>query len=126
MSLLLVVDDDASTLDTLSRMLRLEGYTVATASGSDAALRMIDGFRPDAILVDLHMPIRDGLVFLRALRGLEDTRELPVAVITGDYFIPETITQELRELHAELCFKPIWLADLLAVVERLLRRPGSI
>jgi two-component system, OmpR family, response regulator PrrA len=122
LSLLLVVDDDASTLDTLSRMLRLEGYTVVTARDSDAALHAIDSSPPDAILLDLHMPLRDGLVFLRTLRGLEQTRDLPAAVITGDYFVADTITEELRELHAELCFKPIWLADLLAVVERLLHR----
>jgi two-component system response regulator PrrA len=124
LSLLLLVDDDASTLDTLSRMLRLEGYTVLTASDSDAALRAVGTSRPDAILLDLHMPLRDGLAFLRLLRAQEHWRQMPVAVMTGDYFVADTIAAELSELHAELHFKPIWLADLLAMVDRLLDRTG--
>ncbi len=103
-------------------MLRLEGYTVLTANGSDAALRALATDRPDAILLDLHMPLRDGVTFLRTLRGQEGARETPVAVMTGDYFVADTVGNELRELHADLYFKPIWLADLLAMVERLLKR----
>jgi CheY-like chemotaxis protein len=122
LSLLLIVDDDACTLDTLSRMLRLEGYTVLTAGDSDAALRAVGAARPDAILLDLHMPLQDGLAFLRILRGQEGARRTPVAVMTGDYFVADTIAEELSELQAELHFKPIWLADLLAVVDRLLQR----
>ena len=122
MSLLLIVDDDACTLDTLSRMLRLEGYTVLTASDSDDALRTVDSSRPDAILLDLHMPLRDGLGFLRILRGQEGLRKTPVAVMTGDYFVPDTVAEELSELDAEVYFKPIWLEDLLTMVDRLLQR----
>jgi DNA-binding response OmpR family regulator len=122
LSLLLIVDDDACTLDTLGRMLRLEGYTVLTAGDSDAALRAVDVSRPDAIRLDLHMPLRDGLTFLRILRGQEGVRRTPVAIMTGDYFVADTVGDELRELQADLYFKPIWLADLLAMVERLLRR----
>jgi CheY-like chemotaxis protein len=119
---LLIVDDDAGTVDTLGRMLRLEGYDILTAPDTDSALKVIDASRPDAILVDLHMPASDGLAFLRRLRAQERDRITPAAVITGDYFVRDNLSEELRELHAELHYKPIWLADLLALVDRMLDR----
>jgi CheY-like chemotaxis protein len=119
---LLIVDDDAGTLDTLGRMLRLEGHEILTARDTDSALKVVEASRPDAILVDLHMPAADGLAFLRRLRAQERDRQTPVAVITGDYFVRDNVPDQLQELQAELIFKPIWLADLLALVDRMLER----
>lgn len=120
MPTLLIVDDDAGTVDTLGRMLRLEGYVILTARDTDSAMKVVEASRPDAILVDLHMPAADGLAFLRRLRAQERDRKTPVAVITGDYFVRDNLSEDLRELQAELHYKPIWLADLLALVDRML------
>jgi CheY-like chemotaxis protein len=118
----LVVDDDQSTVDVFSRMLRLEGYEVVTASSADAALREVETSCPDAILVDLRMPGTDGLVFLRQLRAHEHPRHVPVAVITGDHAVDDAGLRELRELDAELHLKPVWLEDLLSITQALLQK----
>ena len=116
----LIVDDDESTVDAFGRILRLEGYDVLTALSADAGLREVEAARPDVILLDLRMPFMDGMVFLQRLRALEDHRHIPVAVITGDRDLEESVSRELRELNAELHFKPLWFDDLLRLTQRLL------
>ena len=124
MARILIVDDDRSVLDTFRRMLHLEGYDVMTAVDTDEALRMIEGAPPDAILLDLRMPMESGVEFLRRLRAQEASRRTPVAIITGDYFARETLGDELPELQAYVYYKPVWIADLMAIVERLLQKPS--
>ena len=124
MSLVLIVDDDPSVTDMFSRMLRLEGYEVLTAGDGQTALHLVEGRHPDGVLVDLRMPSEDGLVFLRRLRAMEAERDTPVAVITGDQLaVDETVVRELTELHATVHFKPLWMADLLRIVDELVRKP---
>src|SRR5882762_2628698 len=100
----LIVDDDPSVIQTFSRMLWFEGYVVLTALDAEAGLREIATTRPDAILLGLRMPLVDGLEFLRRLRADEQDRHTPVAIITGDYFVDEGVSRELRQLDAVLCF----------------------
>jgi DNA-binding NtrC family response regulator len=118
----LIVDDDASTVDVFARTLRLEGYEVLSASSAEAAFREIEKSRPDVILVDLRMPATDGISFLRRLRGLErGGPHMPVAVITGDHSVDENVSRELRELDATLYFKPVPFDELLLIIQRLLQ-----
>jgi len=126
---ILIVDDDEGVTQTFSRMLRLEGYKVHTAMNAEAGLREAEDRRPDAIILDLRMPLLDGLGFLRRLRAIEDQRDIPVAIVTGDYFLDDSVSRELRELGAELRFKPMWLEDLVGLARTLLKvstdRPGD-
>jgi CheY-like chemotaxis protein len=117
----LIVDDDASVIQTFARMLQLEGYDVVTALDAEAGFRKTRTMRLDAILLDLRMPLMDGMMFLRRLRDHEQERRTPVAIITGDYCIDGTVTRELQELGAVICLKPLWLEDLVRITERLLR-----
>jgi two-component system response regulator MprA len=77
--------------------------------------------RPDAIILDLRMPLLDGLGFLRRLRAIAQQRETPVAIVTGDYFLDESVSSELQQLGAALKFKPIWLEDLVGLARMLLK-----
>ena len=120
-SKILIVDDDEGVTQTFARMLRLEGYQVHTAVNAENGLREAQQSRPDAIILDLRMPLVDGLGFLRRLRAHEDQRDVPVAIVTGDYFLDDTVSNELRELGAELRFKPLWLEDLVGLTRNLLR-----
>lgn len=122
MSRVLIVDDDPSVLQTFAHMLRLEGYEVVTSLDADAALREVDASHPDAVLLDLRMPLTDGLTFLRRLRARGEWRT-PVAIVTGDYLVDEATARALRELEAAVYYKPLWLEDLLDITRRLLHRP---
>jgi len=118
---ILIVDDDEGVTQTFARMLRLEGYEVHTAMDAETGLRAADQNRPDAIILDLRMPLVDGLVFLRRLREQERHRGIPVAIVTGDYFLEDAVSTELRELGAELKFKPLWLEDLVGLARTLVK-----
>ena len=101
-------------------MLQLEGYQVQIAFTAEEGLRAIEMRHPDAIIADFRMPGIDGLEFLRRLRARDDSRSTPVAIVTGDYFLDDNIPAELRDLGAEVRFKPLWLDDVVALVRRLL------
>jgi DNA-binding response OmpR family regulator len=118
---ILIVDDDEGVTQTFARMLRLEGYHVRTAVTAENGLREAEEGHPDAIILDLRMPLVDGLGFLRRLRAHQDQRATPVAIVTGDYFLDDTVSNELRELGAELRFKPLWLEDLVGLARNLLK-----
>jgi two-component system OmpR family response regulator len=118
---ILIVDDDEGVTQTFARMLRLEGYQVRTAVSAETGLQEAKTSAPDAIILDLRMPLVDGLGFLRRLRERDEQRTTPVAIVTGDYFLDDSISAELRELGAELRFKPLWLEDLVGLARNLLR-----
>ena len=66
---ILIVDDDRSVADTFARMLKLEGFGVATALSAEAGLELADTVHPHAIILDMRMPITNGLQFLRQVRS---------------------------------------------------------
>jgi two-component system response regulator PrrA len=120
-STILIVDDDEGVTQTFARMLRLEGYQVRVAMNAETGLREAEVSRPDAIILDLRMPLVDGLGFLRRLRARQEQRYTPVAIVTGDYFLDDEVSSELRSLGAELKFKPLWLEDLVGLARTLLK-----
>ena len=118
---ILIVDDDEGVTITFARMLRLEGFDVCTALNGEMGLREASRSRPDAIILDLRMPLVDGLRFLRRLRADDIQRDVPVAIVTGDYFLEDETAAELRQLGAEVKFKPLWLDDLVGLARNLLK-----
>jgi DNA-binding response OmpR family regulator len=118
---ILIVDDDEGVRQTFSRLLKLEGYQVRTAVNAESGLQDAAENPPDAIILDLRMPLVDGLGFLRRLRSRERHRDTPVAIVTGDCFLDDAVSSELRELGAELKFKPLWLDDLVGLARTLLK-----
>jgi DNA-binding response OmpR family regulator len=116
---ILVVDDDLSVTDTFARILKMEGFKVATAGNAEAGLELADKVLPDGIILDLRMPISSGLNFLRVLRAKPHLGDVPVAIVTGDYFLSDPIQSELKTLGAALRFKPLYIEDLVTLVRTL-------
>ena len=117
---ILIIDDDESVTHSFARILRLEGFEVHTAMNGEMGLQEADAAPPDAIILDLRMPLVDGLSFLRRLRANDQHRDIPVAIVTGDYFLDDRISTEIHELGAALKFKPLWLEDLVSLARTLL------
>jgi DNA-binding NtrC family response regulator len=122
-STILIVDDDEGVTQTFARMLTLEGFHVRTAFNAESGLRTANEAHPNSIILDLRMPLVDGLGFLRQLRSQASQRvaPTPVAIVTGDYFLDDAVASELRQLGAELRFKPLWLEDLVGLARNLLK-----
>ena len=116
---ILVVDDDRSVTETFARMLKLEGFTVATALNPGEGLELADAVHPHAIILDMRMPLINGIQFLRQIRSRPHLSGVPVAIVTGDYFLSESLQEELKALGASLKFKPLWLEDLVELARTL-------
>ena len=116
---ILIVDDDRSVTDTFARILKLEGFQVATALSAEDGLELANNIRPHGILLDMRMPITSGLQFLRLVRSKPHLVDVPVAIVTGDYFLSDPIQNELKSLGAAVRFKPMWLEDLVALARTL-------
>jgi DNA-binding response OmpR family regulator len=117
---ILVVDDDESVMQTLVRLLRLEGYQVHTATDTETGLRAAARSHPDAILVDFRMPFVHGLGFLYRLRAHADHRDTPVVIATGAPWVEETMIAEIRRLGAYVHGSPLWRDDLGLLIRGLL------
>ena len=118
---LLIVDDDLSTTQTFAQILTLEGYDVRTAATAESGLREIEAGHPDAVILDLRMPFINGLGLLYRLRAGEPDRQTPVVIVTGDQCLDDAVIRELRDLGAEVRFKPLWLEDLVDVAKSLVQ-----
>ena len=116
---ILVVDDDRSVTETFARMLKLEGFAVATALNPGLGLELADTLRPDAIILDMRMPLINGIQFLRRVRSRPHLRDVPVAIVTGDYFLSDALQEELQALGASLKFKPLWLEELVKLARAM-------
>ena len=122
MARLLIIDDDPTVSLTLVRMLEHQGHAVDHAESAQSGFAMATTATPDAIILDMRMPGMGGLEFLRRLRADARLKELPVGIITGDYFITEPVIEELASLGATLRYKPVWLDDLTELTATLLGR----
>jgi CheY-like chemotaxis protein len=120
----LVIDDDEATANIFSRMLQLEGFQVRTATSADAGLAGAEQHHPDAIFLDLRMPLVDGLEFLRRLRARSTLQRTPVVIVTGDYLIDDRTMAALDGLGAKVKFKPLWIDGLLKIATELLKSAG--
>lgn len=80
---ILVVDDDAMMRLLAGQALEASGFNVAKATGGKEALEYIKGQKPDLILLDVTMPDFDGFAVCRELRNCDDTKNIPVIMLTA-------------------------------------------
>lgn len=80
---ILAVDDVAANLEVIVEALSSAGYKVATATSGARALRRLETYRPDLILLDIQMPEMDGFKVCQQLKASSSTAEIPVIFITA-------------------------------------------
>ena len=113
----LVVDDEPQVRATVREALALEGYEVTEASNGAEALALLTTAQPDAIVLDLWMPVMDGWAFRRAQRATHP--DIPVIVMSA----LDLSSERLEELDASAILgKPFDLDTLYAAVLNALRR----
>jgi len=116
---ILVVDDEAVVCESCRRILIREGYLVDTCSDSRTGLRLAELTQYDAILLDLRMPIVDGIRFLERLREVRP--DVPVLIITGH--AAEASSRAAERLGiCELVAKPFTPEEILTALRRALDR----
>ncbi|TMA24481.1 MAG: response regulator [Deltaproteobacteria bacterium] len=114
---ILVVDDEEGFREGLADLLGMEGYSVHVAKDAVEAVRVLPGFRPELILLDLHMPNLDGEAFMRGLAGLPASSKVPVVLISAKEEL-EAIAS--RTGAAGYLRKPFEAPQLLSLLEKML------
>jgi CheY-like chemotaxis protein len=113
----MVVEDDLAVRETLQELLEEEGFRVTPASNGLEALARLRGVEenPRLILLDLMMPVMDGVQFRAELRADSRLSEIPVVVMSADM----GLEQKARGLSvAGVLPKPVQLDRLLETVHR--------
>jgi len=98
----LVVDDDPDVIDYLSSFLEDEGFEVQAAGDSETARARLDGFRPDAILIDVMLPGKSGLDLLVSLRRDRKWSGTPLVLVTGDDNVLKDDCRSYLESHQDV------------------------
>jgi signal transduction histidine kinase/DNA-binding response OmpR family regulator len=120
----LVVDDEADTVDFIRDTLKAEGFRVLVAHDGRQALELLRRRRPDLVLLDIMMPELSGFEVLEALAGDPQTAGIPVVVLTarGD----DADAQRSLALGARRYMsKPFQVRDLIAEVQRQVGTRGA-
>ncbi len=81
--LVLVADDETTVREFFSHALELEGFRVIAAADGREAMAALDEETPSAVILDMAMPHASGLAVLQRVREREETRHVPVIVVTG-------------------------------------------
>ncbi|HID93783.1 MAG TPA: sigma-54-dependent Fis family transcriptional regulator, partial [bacterium (Candidatus Stahlbacteria)] len=100
---ILVVDDEPIMRDSLSDWLREDGYEVGTAENGPRALEMVKSEQWDILLVDLKMPVMDGIEVMREVKKIN--KDIPVIIITA-YATVDTAVKAMKEGAYDYIVKP--------------------
>jgi len=121
----LLVEDNELNSIILSRRLERKQFQVSIAVDGQQALDMVVEERPDLILMDLSLPVMDGLEATRRLKSNEATRDIPIIVLTAHSL--KTDRDGAFEAGCdEFDVKPINFPRLLSKFEGLLQTPAQV
>ena len=118
MATVLVVDDEPLIAMALEAALEDAGHRVATAANGRQGLdRLVEGPRPDVVLLDMMMPVMNGPAMLGAMATDPDLRGIPVIVLSS---LPEQAVRARAEGVAVILLKPCTADEVLEAIARVL------
>jgi CheY-like chemotaxis protein len=124
MKRILIAEDNPVNRELLHELLEARGYEVEEAENGQQALQMIAQSRPDALLLDLNMPVLDGLSTVRNIREDAAISSLPVLAVTA-YAMRGDREKTLEAGFDGYLSKPINPAALEAELERIWNNPAK-
>jgi DNA-binding NtrC family response regulator len=111
----LIVDDSASTLESLEQLVRLEGFSTATAATIDQARAQLSKQPPDVVPVDLNLPDGSGLNLFDSINGLSEAPPA-VVLITGQASLDSAV-EALRRGVSDYLTKPLYVERLRKILQ---------
>jgi CheY-like chemotaxis protein len=118
-----IVDDDENVQEIYGVKFRREGFDVVTAKDGEEGLSVIKKERPDVILLDIQMPVLDGMGVLKALKVDEQLAKIPVVILSN--VDSDAMFQEVGELGAAEYYLVKSLTDPQKVVDITLEALAS-
>lgn len=95
-SLVCIVDDNDDIRSIYRKKFQVEGFETIGATNGDEAMKVIREKRPTVILLDIQMPVKDGLEVLAELKADDDLKNIPVVILSN--IDSEDIFQKVTEL----------------------------
>ncbi len=120
----LVVDDEPYLLELIVTRLELAGFETYSARNGDEALRRISEVRPEAMVLDINMPVMDGFEVLAQMRAQGLTDRVATMVLTARNNAGD-VARAIQLGARDYLSKPFEDAKLIARVRRLLARPRA-
>ena len=117
----LVVEDDAFLLELITTRLELAGFDTRSARDGSQALQRLTEFRPEAMVLDINMPVLDGFGVLIHMQAQGLTETTPTMVLTARNS-PEDVAKAIKLGARDYLSKPFRDEQLIARVGRLLVR----
>ncbi len=121
---ILLVEDNETNRDMLSRRLMRKGYDVVMAEDGEQAVQMAESENPDLILMDMSLPVLDGWEATRRVKAKEETRSIPVIALTAHAMAGDR-EKALDAGCDDYDTKPIELPRLLDKITALIARSRS-
>jgi len=122
---ILVIDDEPNIVQTLKDRLEMNDYQVFTAGNGQEGLDVFEREQPDVILLDVIMPIMDGLAMLEALRARPDGGDVSVIMLTA-----RSQAQDIARANDagidDYIVKPFDLSELLEKIESLVEQRKAL
>lgn len=121
MSLIYCVEDDENIRELVSYALRGQGYNVMGFGSSEELYKILPGNKPDMILLDIMLPGKDGLAILKELRENQETKEIPIIMMTAKSSEFDVVRG--LDLGADdYVTKPFGIMELLSRIRSVMRR----
>jgi len=122
---ILIVDNDARFVDSISEFLKSKGYSIISASDSKDGLKKLQNEKFDLILVEVMLKHKtEGIDMVKKLKSNSATRNLPVIIVTGirkEFNLPFGLEVDEERLPANVVLeKPVKAEMLLQTIEKLL------
>jgi CheY-like chemotaxis protein len=117
---IMIIDDEEDMRVYMQTLFRKAGYDTDTAINGEDALNRIEQIKPDLITLDILMPQKSGLKFFQTLRERDDTKDLPVIVVSGITGHSEFFEKEALGGPTIFVEKPIEPDSILSQIRELL------
>jgi two-component system cell cycle response regulator DivK len=117
--LILIVDDEPQNRKLFRDVLKHKGYTTIEAENGRQGVEMAEKFMPDLILMDMHLPIMDGIEATKHLLSNESTSRIPIVALTASV-MPGDRERILEAGCQGYISKPVHISDLLSSVAEYL------
>lgn len=124
MNTVLAIDDDRTTLGLLEAQLSSMGFSVSTVSSANKGIEIARSFNPDVILLDLMMPLMDGISVMTALRKDKLTKDIPVIMISSRHDRVHVI-EAMRHGVIDYIVKPYDPEKLAAKIKTAIAHHGA-
>ena len=124
-SKILIVDDEPFNVDYLEQELADLGYETISAANGQEALDKVAADAPDLILLDVMMPVMDGFTVCRLLKAQEETRLIPIVIMTALDARADRITG-IQAGADDFLTKPVDEAELVARIDTALKLKHTV